>query len=79
MASGLTAFFAGLLSLQVQKIVMVNWKVLENQTSSSLGWIANATITNESSNSTINQVIDTLGIPFAAPLGLALVVGFMKG
>jgi hypothetical protein len=75
MASGLTAFFAGLLWLQVQKIVMVNWKVLENQTSSSLGWIANGTITNEPSNSTINQVIDTLGIPFAAPLGLALVVG----
>jgi hypothetical protein len=75
MASGLTAFFAGLQWLQVQKIVMVNWKVLENQTSSSLGWIANATITNEPSNSTINQVIDTLGIPFAAPLGLALVVG----
>jgi uncharacterized membrane protein (Fun14 family) len=54
MASGLTAFFAGLLWLQVQKIVMVNWKVLESQTlesqtSSSLGWIANGTITNESS------------------------------
>ena len=36
MASGLRAFFAGFLWLQVQKIVMVKWKVLENQTSSSL-------------------------------------------
>jgi hypothetical protein len=63
----------------LQKIVVVNWKVLESQISSSLGWIANETITNESSNSSVSQVIDTLGIPFAAPLALAPVAGFMKG
>ena len=37
------------------------------------------TITNESSNSTVSQVIDTLGIPCAAPLALTPVAGFMKG
>ena len=52
---------------------------MKSQTSSSLGWTANRTITNESSNSTVSQVIDTLGIPFAAPLALAPVAGFMKG
>jgi hypothetical protein len=52
---------------------------LENQISNSLGLIANATIGTGSNNLTLNQVIDTLGIPFAAPLGLAFVAGFMKG
>lgn len=33
----LAAFFAGLLWLEVQKIVTVNWKELEDQTSNSLG------------------------------------------
>jgi uncharacterized membrane protein (Fun14 family) len=75
----LAAFFAALLWLELQKIVTVNWKELENQTANSLGSIANATITNGSGNFTVNQVIDTLGIPFAAPMGLAFVAGFMKG
>ena len=75
----LAAFFSGLLWLQVQKIVTVNWKELENQTSNSLRWIANATLANESDNFNLNQVIDTLGISFAAPMGLAFVAGFMKG
>jgi hypothetical protein len=59
--------------------VTVNWKELESQASNSLAWIANATVTNGSSNLSLNQVIDTLGIPFAAPMGLAFVAGFMKG
>ncbi len=75
----LAAFFGGLMWLQVQQIVTVNWKELENQTSNSLVWMANATGTDGSSNLTINQVIDTLGIPFAAPMGLSFVAGFMKG
>lgn len=75
----LAAFFSGLLWLEVQKIVTVNWREFENQTSNSLEWIANATANNGSNNLSINQVIDTLGIPFAAPMGLAFVAGFMRG
>ena len=78
-AIGLAAFFSALLYLEVQKIVTVNWKEIENQTSNTISSIANATVNSGPNNDGLNQVIDTLGISFAGPMGLAFVAGFMKG
>lgn len=78
-AIALAAFFSALLYLEVQKIVTVNWKEIENQTSNAMSSIANATVNSAPNSVGLNQVMDTLGILFAGPMGLAFVAGFMKG
>lgn len=78
-AIALAAFFSALLYLEVQKIVTVNWKEIENQTSNALGSIANTTVQDGPGNYGLNQVVDTLGMSFAGPMGIAFMAGFMKG
>jgi uncharacterized membrane protein (Fun14 family) len=75
----LAAFCGGLLWLQVQRIVTVDWNELENKTRNSMEWLANTAVNNNLGNQSLDQVMDSLGLAFAAPMGLAFVAGFMKG
>ena len=78
-AIALSAFFSALLYMEMQNIVTVNWNEIKSQSSNTLNFIANSTVISGPSNQGMGQIIDTLGISFAGPMGLAFVEGFVKG
>lgn len=72
-------FFIALVWMEYQKFVTIHWQEIESKTNVSLELFANQLSTNNYENTAIGQVLETLGITFGAPLGIAFVAGFMKG
>lgn len=77
-AIALAAFFSALLCLEDHKLATVNWKEIENQTSNAVGSITNATAQTGPDNYGLNQIVDTLGMSFTGPMGIASTAGFMR-
>ena len=78
-AIALAAVFSALLYLEVQKVVTVNWSEIQSQSSNTLNFIAYSAVISGPNDQNMGQIIDTLGISFALPMGVAFVAAFVKG
>jgi uncharacterized membrane protein (Fun14 family) len=81
-------FFAGLVHLQYQQIVNINWERLQATSQNAVTTLANATtqISNHISNATDSNnhattalAISNFGIPLTGSMAMGFAVGFMKG
>ena len=80
-------FFAGLVYLQYQQILSVNWDKLQSTSQNVVSTLANATtqISNQlsdvtgSNNHTTPLAISNVGIPLTGSMAMGFVIGFMKG
>lgn len=80
-------FFVGLVYLQYQQIININWSKLQTTSQNAVTILANATtqISNHISNNTdLNNhtaalTILNLGIPLTGSMAMGFAVGFMKG
>jgi uncharacterized membrane protein (Fun14 family) len=81
-------FFAGLVYLQYQQVVYINWNKLQATSQNAVTTLANATtqisnrisnVTDSNNHSTTALAISNLGIPLTGSMTMGFAVGFMKG
>jgi uncharacterized membrane protein (Fun14 family) len=76
-------FFAGLVYLQYQQIVNIDWNKLQPVSQNAALTVLNVTryipgLTNVSSHTT-NLTMSTFGIPLTASMAMGFAIGFMRG
>ena len=81
-------FFAGLVYLQYQQIVNINWNKLQVSSQNAVITLANATtqisthinnVTDSTNHATSTLAISSLGIPLTGSMAMGFAIGFMKG
>jgi uncharacterized membrane protein (Fun14 family) len=73
-------FFAGLVYLQYQQIVNINWNKLQDVSQNTLTTLANATTQIPGFNKSDHlAALSNLGIPLTGSMSTGFAVGFMKG
>jgi uncharacterized membrane protein (Fun14 family) len=82
-------FFAGLIYLQYQQMVSINWNKLGATSQNAVTTLANATtqisnhinnnIPDSISHTTSTLAISNFGIPLTGSMAMGFAVGFMKG
>jgi uncharacterized membrane protein (Fun14 family) len=74
-------FFAGLVYLQYQQIVAINWNKVPQLSQNVVTTLANATTQIHGFNGghPVDISISKLGIPLTGSMSVGLVIGFMRG
>jgi uncharacterized membrane protein (Fun14 family) len=81
-------FFSGLVYLQYQQIVNINWNKLQATSQNAATILANTTtqisnhinnISNSNNHATNSLAISNFGIPLTGSMAMGFAVGFMKG
>lgn len=71
-------FFAGIVYLQYQQILSINWNKLQAVSQDTLSTLANSTMQIPGFNIGHTAVLSNLGLPLTGSLSMGIAIGFLK-